>query len=321
VGAAGAGSLGAVIVAGVELLLVQQQERAGVSRRSLARAADDGRLLALRRGVYVEKAEFDALDLRMQHIVRAGALQAALGRPLVLSHWSAAVVNGLPVPHPRLERVHLTVPPGANRAIAGAAAHPLLLLEGDVRVVDGLLVTAPDRTVLDVASASSFADAVVIADAHLHAMPKHRRPDAVAALLDRWEALPARRSTVQVPEVLAFADGDAESAGESTSRVTMRALRLPKPVLQQVFHDAQGFAGRTDFWFPKERVIGEMDGRSKYLDPRLNGGDAARVVYDEKVREDRLRALSRGFVRWDYAVGTSPALLGARLARVGVLPC
>jgi hypothetical protein len=287
----------------------------------LARAAEAGRLLALRRGVYVEQEAFDALDQRMQHLVRVTALQAVVDRPIVLSHWSAAVVHGLPVPHARLERVHVTVPPGANRAIGGAAPHPLLLLEGDVRVVDGLLVTAPERTVLDIASASSFADAVVIADAHLHAQPRHRRADTVAALLDRWQALPPRRSTAQVPEVLAFADGDAESAGESTSRVTMRALRLPRPVLQQVFHDAQGFAGRTDFWFPKERVIGEMDGRSKYLDPRLNGGDAARVVYDEKVREDRLRALSRGFVRWDYAVGASPALLGARLARVGVLPC
>jgi hypothetical protein len=88
-----------------------------------------------------------------------------------------------------------------------------------------------------------------------------------------------------------------------------------------VFRDAQGFAGRTDFWFPKQRVIGEMDGRSKYVDPRLNGGDAARAVYDEKVREDRLRALAHGFVRWDWATATSPALLAAKLARVGVLPC
>jgi hypothetical protein len=81
-----AGTLGAVIVAGLELLLVQQQERAGVSRRSLARAAETGRLLALRRGVYVEQEAFDALDQRMQHLVRATALQAVVGRPIVLSH-------------------------------------------------------------------------------------------------------------------------------------------------------------------------------------------------------------------------------------------
>ncbi len=122
--------------------------------------------------------------------------------------------------------------------------------------------------------------------------------------------------------MLNFADGNSGSVGESHSRVSMRALRLPRPVLQQRFFDTRGFAGRTDFWFPRQGVIGEMDGKVKFIDPEMTKGDPGQVFWDEKNREDRLRAIAEveGFARWGFAVGCSSRLLGTRLAAAGVLP-
>ncbi|MDQ1530208.1 MAG: hypothetical protein QOE37_313 [Microbacteriaceae bacterium] len=306
--------------ADVELILVRQAERAGIARRSLARAAETGRLVQLRRGVYVDGAVWATLDPLGGHLLRIRALQAVSPRPLVVSHWSAAALRSLPVPRRQLERLHVTVPPGSGRAIQGVRAHDLPLLDWEVEDVEGVPCTTWARTVLDVAAASSFADGVAVADAALHGLEPALRGPAKELLVARWSALPPRRAVNRVPAVLDFADGDAESPGESVSRVSMHSLGLPRPVLQQVFNDGRGFAGKVDFWFPGPRVIGEMDGRSKYLDPRLNRSDPARVVYDEKRREDRLRALVRGFVRWDWAEASTPSLLGAKLAAAGVRP-
>jgi hypothetical protein len=63
-----------------------------------------------------------------------------------------------------------------------------------------------------------------------------------------------------------------------------------------------------------------MDGRGKYLDPAMNGGDAARAVYAEKLREDRVRALGVGVVRWGWSEAGSARLLGPLLAAAGVVP-
>jgi hypothetical protein len=44
------------------------------------------------------------------------------------------------------------------------------------------------------------------------------------------------------------------------------------------------------------------------------------VVYEEKLREDRIRATGIRVARWGWAEAGSTTLLGRRLAAVGVLP-
>jgi hypothetical protein len=67
-------------------------------------------------------------------------------------------------------------------------------------------------------------------------------------------------------------------------------------------------------------LIGESDGRMKYLDPAYrNGRTAEQVVYDEKRREDELRRQCRAFVRWGWDEARNPAALGAVLRSVGLL--
>jgi hypothetical protein len=76
---------------------------------------------------------------------------------------------------------------------------------------------------------------------------------------------------------------------------------FPKPELQRSFSDARGRIGYVDFAWPDFRIIGEADGDAKYLDAALRGRRTAeRVVLDEKIREDRLRALGWTVVRWRW---------------------
>jgi hypothetical protein len=100
----------------------------------------------------------------------------------------------------------------------------------------------------------------------------------------------------------------------------MHRLGLPAPVLQHTFFDDDGFVARVDFWFPDAGAVGEVDGRAKYVDPAMNKGDPALVVYREKVREDRIRALGPRVARWGWREAGSVTLLSRRLAAVGVLP-
>ena len=54
-------------------------------------------------------------------------------------------------------------------------------------------------------------------------------------------------------------------------------------------------------------MIGEADGDIKYLDPAIpNGRTAEEVVSDEKVREDRFRALPRTVTRWRWPIAIRP---------------
>jgi hypothetical protein len=99
----------------------------------------------------------------------------------------------------------------------------------------------------------------------------------------------------------------------------MHLARVTAPELQVDMIGASGRRYTVDFWWPEFNVIGEFDGKYKYTDPdHMGGRTAAQVHYDEKVREDDLRAASHGFSRWGWATAISPTLLRTYLRRAGV---
>jgi hypothetical protein len=74
---------------------------------------------------------------------------------------------------------------------------------------------------------------------------------------------------------------------------------LPPPVPQwEVTDDGGPLVGRVDFGWPELRTVGEFDGRQKYGRLLRDGQSAADAVYDEKLREDALRAEGLSVVRW-----------------------
>lgn len=155
-------------------------------------------------------------------------------------------------------------------------------------------VTSIARTVLDVARTLPFDAALVVADAALH---RHLVTDEelAAALVraQRWRGAPG------AGRVLAFADPGSMSVGETRSRIALRDAGLPVPVLQWRVRASDGTeVAQTDFGWPELRTVGEFDGRVRYGRSLRPGQDLAEVLFEEKRREDAVRAEDLGMVRW-----------------------
>ncbi len=181
-------------------------------------------------------------------------------------------------------------------------------------LVQGLLVTPPARTVIDLARFGTLQDAVTAADYCL------RHDLCTPADLEEELALVPVRAAgrAHAKTVVGLADGLSMSPGESFSRVQMFRLQIPRPRLQVSFADDQGLIGDVDFWW--KQAVGEFDGRTKYRVPAgADHEEVGRVLWAEKKREDRLRRKTQ-VARWVWANLLKPEQLLAILAEKGVRP-
>ena len=266
---------------------------AGWTRSALAHGVQSGQLRRLRRGAFVQATSLDGNDLAAARRRFAGSAAGALlvTPAAVASHATAAVLAGLPVwllP----ERPCLTVPPRHTGDADGVHLHRATLNPNDLRPAGALMRTSTARTVCDLAREHGAEDAVIVADAAL------RRQLITPAQLDRclqdcalWPGIRRARAAV------ALADGRAESPLESISRLRLTAAGVPRPDLQPELYDANGrWLGRPDFYWDDYGVVGEVDGKMKYVE----SPDRA-VLWAEKQRQERFEETGLVVVRWGYA--------------------
>lgn len=302
---------------------------AGINDTRLASLIGDGELARLARGVYLPSGALDgwhlAAEKREQEFrLRSIAVYTGIGggSPLagtVLSHESAAVMHGLPMLKPALGKVHLTNGEmGGGHVRKASIVHASELASGDVVEIDGVLVTSLARTAADVAQMTasgtplSFARALAVFDAALRA---GLDAEALAANLEGRR----RCGTRAAKSALGFADGLAESVGESWGRAQMILAGLPIPELQ-VEHEIDGVVYRVDGEWAG-RVVWEFDGLGKYERSRRPGESVADVVIREKKREDALRAIGLIVIRvwWSMLERNEMVpMLMRRLERLGV---
>lgn len=290
-----------------------RQETLPHDKDSRARALRAGDLVRLRRGAAVGADHWRGLkpDDRYRVVVEA---VAAAQRDAVLSHWSAAVVWGLPMVGRRDERVHLVQGPAAGgrsrRDVVRHATHVAV----PTTIVDDLRVTSAARTVIDLARLGGFVAGVAAGDAALRSGTATR-----ADLEAEVEAAGKGRGARAARAVATFADRRAESPGESLSRCRMHELGLPAPELQHELRDRGRFVARLDFWWPEHGVVGEFDGRSKYgID--VDTIDPAAALWREKLREDAIRALGLSVARWTWQDAWTATPMAARLRASGIRP-
>lgn len=270
----------------------------------------------------MSRGSWDALEARERYLLRVRAVAETRRFRPVLSHWSAAAVHGLPIVGDWPVLVHIAVgPTTGGRSRNGVVKHSVRLRDGDVEEIDGLLTTSLARTVVDLAASSSPLSAVAVVDYALHIDRHARRPAPLHRdrLLEMWESMMPFRGHARSLDLIEFGETAADSPLESVSRFTMRAIGCPRPRLQTPFFDREGFIGETDFDWPDFGHIGEADGDRKYLDEAYRRGRTPeRVVLDEKFREDRLRAVSKGFTRWRWVVARDPRALRVLLSEAGL---
>jgi hypothetical protein len=187
--------------------------------------------------------------------------------------------------------------------------------------------TALMQTVVDVMVSGRLSNSLVVADGAARRLHGDGVLAAASSLLsvpgiaDRIAAHPFAAARRRAELAAALASPLAESVGESYSRAAFEYLGFEQPLLQHPFSDRDGFIGRSDCWWPKQGVVGEFDGKAKYVDAALRGDiTPEEAVYREKLREDRIRRLGYGFVRWSWADVENPDRLRRKLLAAGLRP-
>lgn len=302
--------------------MVSVREPAAVhdTARGHARAVARGAEERVRRGVYVAAPDWDGASDDARHLTRVLAVQATRRTAeVVFSHESAALLWGLPRLGRWPDSVHVLSRSrrGAVRG-SGIVWHRDAFDDADVCERDGLLVTTLLRTLLDLARTRRFADAVMALDRgtkERYELADGTRvdgvePDAVSA---RLRALDRARGASAARGAMRFSDNRSGSPGESLSRVQIHLLRFPRPRLQVPVLRGDG-SGYDIPDFEWDDQLGEFDGKVKYTRDRYTRGlPIEEVVWQEKVREDRLRRATRKSVtRWLW----NDAVHAPRLRRI-----
>lgn len=277
-------------------------------KRRLAR----GEWTRVRRGIYVPTDALRQLSARQRRLLELDATMLQANQQAVVSHRSAALLHGIELLRAPSGPVEVTNPDGhAGHRRTGLHTYCAAVDPDEIVSVGRHRATSVARTLVDLARCRPFEDAVVSTDDAL------RRnlvtPAELAAAVERASRRPG---VCAAGRVVRFADGRSESAGESCSRVLIDQQALPRPELQAAVLGVRGdvFA-RGDFGWRECRTIGEFDGAQKYgrlLKPGQPPGDA---IYQEKVREDRIRELGWTVVRWTWADLDDPRGLGDRIRR------
>ncbi|SEO78536.1 hypothetical protein [Trujillonella endophytica] len=292
-----------------ELLLRRDLVADGWSDDELARCYRTGELSRIRRGAYVPGSAPLEPATRYRRLITSTV--AGLRRDAVVSHQSAALLHGFPLWRAPLDRVHVTRrPPASTDRSSVLHVHVAAYRDEEVHLLDGLLVTDPVRTALDLARTQSFETAVVALDAGL------RTTLLQAALVQqRLDEIGGLRGSRAAARAVAASDRRSGSVGETRSRLLLQRLGLAPTGLQYSVLGAGGTPiGWTDFVWEGHRRLGEFDGKVKYgrlLRPGQQPGDA---VFDEKRREDAMRDEGFGMTRWTWSE-IDARILGPRIRR------
>lgn len=273
----------------------------------LDRACARGEVVRIARGVYVEASTWRALPPWDQDLARIHAV--ALTRPAAaFALTSAATLYGVSIGRTR-HPVHLVDALGSSREIDGVRVHRTAN-DLDLRMQDGLLLTSPGVTAVDLARTQRPAEALAYVNALMRIDPTLTRERLAA----ENERRPSSRGRRRARWVIERATPTPESVLESGSLAAIEWLGYEAPVCQQAFA-FEGARDRTDFFWPEDRIAGEADGDVKY-DGRFGAPEDA--LRDQRQREARLRRNLDGVARWGWAEVRRFERLDQELQRAGL---
>lgn len=290
------------------VITAAQCSGAGMSRDDRREAVRVGVLHELRRDVFTPGEYWRASDERERHRIEiAGALVARRWRPgdsgpplLAAGGTSAGFLHTLPLPNnPRTDNsvfaeaeellpwnrrphhIHLVSANRDRRTYrAGVEVRPAALPPEHVVTQGVVPVCSLARTAVDLMRDSTRVEAVFVADAAMHFGTSRAELQDVLDSCRQWP------KTLTARQAIAFADCRAESPAESLARVVCSDDGI-ETELQVDLYDAFGHIGRVDLLLRAFRVVIEVDGAVKYLDPWC--GDVRQAIEEQEAREKRLR--------------------------------
>ncbi|MBL0747628.1 type IV toxin-antitoxin system AbiEi family antitoxin domain-containing protein [Nocardioides baculatus] len=276
------------------LITTGQLVAAGLDHYDIDRLGSNGRLLRLRRGVYVDPDAWADLDpFRQQPLLRIRAASMSLtSTAYVFSHDSSAIALEMGAPDPRTALVHVTRRKVHGDAVrAGVKHHLAPYLPDDVVEVDGLRMLGPARTALDMVREHGRAHGLAACDA---AMRQGVTPAQLREVLARMKDWPHSRCMRWCIE---HADPLAETYLESLLRDFVLELGIGRPDLQFGLTD-----GRTTAFadVAVHRHLFEADGGLKYEPDNPAAMAPTGVLLKEKHRQDFLAGFKLGMSRLTY---------------------
>ena len=251
-----------------------QLHAAGMDKDGIDRRVAAGRLHPIRRGVYA---------VGHRRLGPRGPLWAAVlacGEGDAVSHRAAAWAWGIREGLPPVTVDVLTV--GESRSRKGIRVHRSRSIDvRDTTTLDGLPITTPARTLLDLAAIRSVHLPSAIRRAEIQRVFDGR---AIADLLDRAPHHPGAKrlrtalAATQEPDI-------TQSELEARFLEIVRGLGLPEPEKQYPIN------GRLlDFYWPHRRLAVEVDDRGTHL--------TATAFEDDRVRDADLKVLGIDTIRF-----------------------
>lgn len=228
----------------------------GMSESTIRRRVADGVLVRRGKGVLALPGAID------DHILDLHAACRKLGG--VVSHQSAAYVHDLD--RPRHIKPSVSVQRNKTKDLIGVTVHQVADLEEiDVVLVDGLPVTTPARTIIDLAA--------VITGGHLARIMDHSLASGKVDLDDvqsQFARLGRRGKpgTAKLRRLLEVRGSDYVAPDSELERRLLSIIDragLPAPVRQYRAPWLRRINGRVDLAYPSHRLLVEGDSRRWHL--------------------------------------------------------
>jgi hypothetical protein len=282
----------------------------GASRHTVHTLVERGLVREVVRGVYVAAQVPDTIECRL------AALRLVLPADAVVTDRTASWLHGVDA----LPRSAVHVAPDlqvfsrADSRVRRPGVHSGIRMLGpdDVLTLDGVRVTTPLRTALDLGRLLPRYDAIAALDAF---RAWGLELGEMEAQLDRFRGF---RGVVQLRELVPLSDPRPESGAESALRLHWLDAGLSAPQPQFWVYDELGTAVyRIDLALPEVRYAAEFQGERFHLTDAQRDRDARRTAW---LREHGWTV--QEFWKDDlYAAGADPQRMlreGIALARAQV---
>jgi very-short-patch-repair endonuclease len=213
-------------------------------------------------------------------LARCRAYRTVMRHGAFFCSVTAAVITRVPLParleHGRL--LHVAVPrPGRAPAGNGIRGHSVTVAEGEVRLWDGLPISAPERLWCELSAVLTVPQLVAAGD---YLVQRHGPHTSIERLAEASANFAGRVGAPRRAECLPYLDPGSESPMESELRVIVIMAKIPGFVANLSI-TVPGARYRGDLAFPHKKVIIEY--QSEYhFDPAQRRKDMTRI--------DRLQA-------------------------------
>ncbi|OBK12271.1 type IV toxin-antitoxin system AbiEi family antitoxin [Mycobacterium asiaticum] len=205
------------------------------------------RYVALHKDVYVPR------DLELTAHVRARALWLRSRRRGVLAGYSASALHGARWIHADLPAAIIDT---NRRRAPGVLVWEERIEPDEICVVNGMRVTTPERTAVDLARRLPLDRAVAAVDALMQAT--ELKMADVELLVSRYKG---RRGVQSARAVLDLVDGGAQSPKETWLRLLLIRAGFPRPQTQIAVCNEWGWAeAYLDMGWEDIKVAAEYDG-------------------------------------------------------------